>query len=397
MLCNLLLRSNRDRFDPSVVALIDDLTVAGPVVDAGIPIATMGMKPGVPDPRGLGRLIDHVRRLRPAVVQTWMDHSNLIGGLAARLASRARVVWGIHHCDHAPGLTKRSTLLTVAACAAISRRVPARIVFCSQQARERYAERGFAREKAAVIPNGIDTRAFRPDAAARADGRRELGIDARTPVLGLIARYHPFKDHATFLRAAAKVVSVVPEVRFVLCGERVDSRNTELTAMVNSLGLGGRCHLLGARRDVARVLAAMDVVASSSITEAFPLALVEAMSCGAPCAVTDVGDSALIVAGTGRVVAPRDPDALAAACAELLALDPQTRAVMGAAARRRVCEHFDLGAVAQRYESLYDQLLFGRASKGAPRAPVRHTPSPTPPARHADLPSPAEALLCASK
>src|SRR5258707_1034387 len=72
MLCNLLLQTDRDRFEPSVVALIDDMTVAGPLLRAGIPIATMGMAPGIPNPRGIARLAQHLRRARPAVIQTWM-------------------------------------------------------------------------------------------------------------------------------------------------------------------------------------------------------------------------------------------------------------------------------------------------------------------------------------
>ncbi len=89
MLCNLVLRSDGDRFESSVVSLIDDLRVAGPLRDAGVPIQVAGLKPGVPDPRAVARLAGQLRRTRPDVVQTWMDHSNLIGGVAARLATRA--------------------------------------------------------------------------------------------------------------------------------------------------------------------------------------------------------------------------------------------------------------------------------------------------------------------
>ena len=167
MLCNLLLRMDTDLFEPSVVSLIDDLTVAKPILDHGIPLSTMKMRPGIPDPRGVIRLARHLRRLRPDVIQTWMDHSNLIGGLAARLCRGVRVVWGVHHCDHVSGLTKRSTLLTVAACAKLSRLLPDRIVQCSEHGRTLYGQRGFDNARMMVIPNGFDTDRFRPDDAAR--------------------------------------------------------------------------------------------------------------------------------------------------------------------------------------------------------------------------------------
>jgi glycosyltransferase involved in cell wall biosynthesis len=140
-----------------------------------------------------------------------------------------------------------------------------------------------------------------------------VGITADAPLIGLVARYDPFKDHATFLNAAARVAREIPSARFVLCGAGVDRSNAGLAALIDSAGIGQRCHLLGPPRDVPRVLAALDVLASSSISEAFPLVLGEAMACGVPCAATDVGDSALIVGPTGRVVPPQDPAALGAA------------------------------------------------------------------------------------
>jgi glycosyltransferase involved in cell wall biosynthesis len=369
MLCNLVLRMDRARFEPSVVALIDDLQVAGPLLGAGIPVTTMGMRPGVPDPRGFVRLIAHLRRERPAVVQTWMDHSNLIGGVAARMACRARVVWGIHHSDHVRGVAKRSTLITVWACARLSNRVPARIVCCSEHSCRLYWARGFAADRLAEIPNGFDTGAFRPDPAARLAVRAELAIDPDAPLVGLVARYDPLKDHDTFFHAAAMLVRARPDVRFLLCGNRVDKDNPALVAQVRALGLAGHCRLLGMRRDAARIHAALDVATSSSISEAFPLAVGEAMACGVPCAVTDVGDSARIVGPTGRVVPPRDPAALAGAWADLLGMGVAARAELGAAARQRVRELFDLGAVTRRYEDLYEELAAREPAPGPPPGP----------------------------
>jgi glycosyltransferase involved in cell wall biosynthesis len=136
----------------------------------------------------------------------------------------------------------------------------------------------------------------------------------------------------------------------------VDRHNGVLVEQADALGISGRCHLLGPRRDVARIHASLDVAVSSSISEAFPLAVGEAMACGVPCVATDVGDSALMIGETGRVVPPGDAAALAAAIRDVLALKPGERVKLGEAARRSVCERFDLGAVARRYERLYEQV-----------------------------------------
>jgi glycosyltransferase involved in cell wall biosynthesis len=358
MLCNLLVRCDRARFDPFVVALIDDMTTAAPIIDAKIPLVNMGMRPGIPDPLGIERLGRHLRRLRPAIVQTWMDHSNLIAGLAARMAPRTKVVWGVHHSHHVAGLTKRSTLMTVSACAMLSRRLPDRIVYCSEHSRHMYEQDGFAEERGVVIPNGFDTDRFRPDDAARKAIRREIGVNENTILIGLVARYDPLKDHETFLRAAAILAETHSDVHFLLCGANVNRNNIELLGRIKSLRINERhVHLLGPRHDVPRVNAAIDVMTSSSISEAFPLVVGEAMSCGVPCVVTDVGDSSLIVGETGIVIPPRDPRAMASAWRKMLAMEPMVRRRLGMQARARVRERFDLDAVTRRYESLYENML----------------------------------------
>jgi glycosyltransferase involved in cell wall biosynthesis len=360
MLCNLLLRTDLSRFEPSVVALIDDLTVAQPIIDAGIPLVTIGIKPGLPDPRAIIRLARHLRKAQPHVVQTWMDHSNLIGGVATRLATRAKVVWGIHHSNHVKGVAKRSTLATVAACGKLSRWVPSRIVFVSEHASTLYAKHGFAGDRITVIPNGFDTSKLRPDAAARLSIRKELGLAPGVPLIGLAARHDPFKDHDTFFRAAAILAKQRADVHFLLCGAGIERGNPAIVNRVEELGLKDRCHLLGPRRDMLTIHASLDVATSSSISEAFPLVLGEAMSCCVPCVATDVGDSALILGDTGRIVPPRDPAALAAGWAAMLSLKPQARHDLGMAARRRVVELFDLTAVTRRYEAVYDEVLSGK-------------------------------------
>jgi len=111
---------------------------------------------------------------------------------------------------------------------------------------------------------------------------------------------------------------------------------------------------------MSRILAGVDIATLSSLTEAFPGVIGEAMACGTPCVVTDVGDSALIVGDTGTVVNPGDPGALAGAWRKLIEAGPEMRHRLGMAARRRVQSHFALPAVAERYQEIYTQLAGGR-------------------------------------
>jgi glycosyltransferase involved in cell wall biosynthesis len=168
-----------------------------------------------------------------------------------------------------------------------------------------------------------------------------------------VARFDPAKDYTTFLRAALRLLDSNQHVSFVLVGRGVVPSNPHLQEILGSNEARHRTHMLGVRMDVPKLLAALDIFTCSSASEGFANVIGEAMACGVPCVVTDVGDSARIVGDTGRVVAPRDPGALAAAWESLLQAGPQARQQLGARARQRVEQHYSLEAVTRMYEELY--------------------------------------------
>ena len=162
------------------------------------------------------------------------------------------------------------------------------------------------------------------------------------------------KDHINFLRAASIILQKYPEANFLLIGKGLDSKNVVLQPLIQAEGLTGNFHLLGECRDISYLTAELDVAVSSSWRgEAFPNAVGEAMACEIPCVVTDVGDSALIVADTGIVVPPKDPNSLALAVMQILNMESAARRALGQAARRRVETLYSLEQVALAYEALY--------------------------------------------
>ena len=217
---------------------------------------------------------------------------------------------------------------------------------------------GYRPRRWALIPNGIDTEAFRPDPRARAETRAALGFGEGVFAIGLIARCDPMKDHATFIRAAARLAETRPEARFVLVGRGTDSRDGALERWIAEAGITDRTRRLSERTDIAKIIPGLDLMTlSSAFGEGFPNVLGEAMACGVPCVTTDVGDAARVVGDSGLVVRPRDPDALAAAWDEAAARDGATRAASGAAAREWIIAQYSLAGMVRRYEDLYSGLL----------------------------------------
>lgn len=347
-----------------VVSLMDTGPVGAKIQALGVPVAALGMSRGRPAPSALLRLVSLLRRDRPDLVQTWMYHADLLGGIAARIAG-IPVIWGIRH-DRLRSDDKALTRLTRRLCAALSRWIPERVICNSEAARRTHAAVGYAARKLVVVPNGFDVSRFKPDADARGAVRRELGIPGDAPAVGLVARWHPHKDHGTFIAAAARIRREVDAARFVLCGDGIDRGNRELAGRIDAAGLGSAVHLLGRRDDVERILASLDVACLSSRTESFPNAVGEAMACGVPCVATDCGDVREIVGEAGRVVPVADPAALADAVLDLLRLGAAGREALGTAARARIAATWDIEVVARRFAEIQDE-----AVRGAPPRPGR--------------------------
>ena len=355
MLYKLLSRQDRATVQAKVISLVGTGPIGEKIRALGVPVLNLGMSRGVPNPFGIYRLARWLRNDPPDVVQTWMYHADVVGGFAAKLAGGIPTAWNIRHSNLLDS-DKRLSRGTAMLCARLSSWLPRRIVCCSEVARQAHADLGYAADRMVVIPNGFDLTAFRPDPAARLSVRQELQIAEETLLIGLVGRFHPHKDHQTFIRAAARLHTVFPQVHFLLCGDNISWRNPDLAGWIKAANIQHRCHLLGRREDIPRLDAALDIATSSSSSEGFPNVIGEAMACGIPCVVTDVGELPYIVGETGWVVPPKDPDALANAWRQLIELGPADRTKRGEAARRRVSERFNLQTVVAQYQQIYQKL-----------------------------------------
>lgn len=354
MLFKVLARLDRQRFSPHVISLTSLGDLAPRFAALGIPVEAMGMKPGRLNLLKFLRLVGLLKRLNPDVVHTWMYHADLLGGLAARLAGVSAVGWCIRNSNLDKQTTKFTTRAIVGLCATLSKWVPSKILSCSEMARQVHVAHSYDAEKMVVVPNGFDLTQFKPNENARGIVRAELGLDIETPLVGLIGRFDPQKNHAGFFEAAGLLHRQMPHVHFVLAGTNVDRNNPDLNQAIARAGVLSNTHLLGLRTDTSSLMAALDVLASSSAYgEGFPNVLGEAMACAVPCVATDVGDSAYIVGDAGRVVAPSDMVGLAHSLMDVLRMPAAERLALGEAARTRIATHFEIGHVTRQYEAFY--------------------------------------------
>ncbi|MBW8848071.1 MAG: glycosyltransferase [Burkholderiales bacterium] len=215
---------------------------------------------------------------------------------------------------------------------------------------------GVSPERLSCDTNGVDTAVFRPQRPATSALRAALGLAPQTPLIGFVGRLSPEKGPEVFVRACLLLQQRQAQAHCVVAGE--GPMLAELLRLSEQLGLTQRLHFLGLREDMAALYNELDVVVSSSHSEAMPLALMEAMASGLPIVATRVGGVPELVEHgvTGWLVAPGDFNDIAGRCA-VLASDPELRRRMGSHGRQRATERFDLGDGAARVGRLIRRLV----------------------------------------
>lgn len=350
---------------PAVLSLMRPGTFAQRLRQTGCPTYTLGMSRGIPGPVATLRLLRITAMLQPDILQGWMYHGNLAASVASLAAGRrVPVFWNVRHSLADPMVEKRSSRALFALSARLSRSVQG-IIYNSRTAAQQHAAIGFDPSRAIHIPNGFDLSTYHPDPSARGRLEALFNLAPGGILVGMVARNHPMKDHATLVRAVARARAAGHDLRLLLVGPGMDQPDPALTRTIAQYLPAGTATLAGERTDLASWLPGLDLLAlSSAWGEAFPNILGEAMACGVPCIATDIGDSAWVVGEGGLIVPPRDAEAMGAAIERLAELDASARRNLGAAGRARAITHFDINDIAVQYRRLYASAV-ERATKDA--------------------------------
>lgn len=356
ILTTLVLKTRTD-VEHTVVSMLDDGVHGETLRDRGVNVIALNMERGRITIGSFFSLLRILHSARPDVVQTWMYHADLLGGVAARLSGHMGIVWGIRHSDLNVGCNRTMTRGVARFCALLSRWIPALIACCSEEAARVHQNLGYRGDKFRIIPNGYDLSAFRPDGAARARVRSEWRIEKQELLIGLVGRWNAHKDHANLCRALSLLTAGGMPFRCVLVGPNMTKANPDVLALLRGSGLENRTILAGRRIDIPAVMNALDIHVLSSVGEAFPNVVAESMACGTPCVVTDVGDAALIVQHPGWVVPPRDPTALAKAIERAVSdVRREGRDAIGNRCRERIATDFSLEKMVTAYKTLWTEV-----------------------------------------
>jgi glycosyltransferase involved in cell wall biosynthesis len=333
-------------WDVSVVSLLKPGALEPELRADGVAVCSLDAEGS---PLAFARLAALLHRLKPQIVHAHMFHANVAARLARLVCPVPVVISTIHSLAESSRRSKRirgrDWLYR------ITESLADRVVCVSEAVAERHTSAGaISRARMRVIPNGVDTARFRPNAAGREEARAALGLGREFAWLAA-GRLMWKKNYPLMLEAAARL----PGCTLLIAGGGPDQ--TELEGLARRLGV--RTRFLGPRDDMPGLMNACDGLVMSSAVEGLPMVLLEAAASGLPQVATGVGGvaEAVIHEQTGYVAAPGDPEALAAAMARLIAMPGPERAALSRAAREHALSRFDLRAVTGRWEQLYDELL----------------------------------------
>jgi glycosyltransferase involved in cell wall biosynthesis len=316
--------------------------------DQGLPVISLEMERGRADWRAFQRLVTLLREWRPQLLTSFMYHANLLGRLAGRWAGVPLIVSSIR--SERNGSASRDWLMR------LTNWMDDRCTTNSQEVADSLRERRLLPSgKALVIPNGVDVAELSAPVDERLRIRSELGLAPGEFLWLAVGRLLPQKDYPTLLQAFQPLAAA--PARLLIAGR--GPMLQELEQQARQLGTGAQVSFLGVRQDIPALLAAADGFVLSSAWEGMPNVVMEALAAATPVVATRVGGVAeLVESGTSGFLVPAgDPGALSQAMRQLMSLPARERELMGRAGRHHVATRYGMGAMADRWMALYQELL----------------------------------------
>ncbi len=304
------------------------------------------------------QVVQIMRMIRPDIVQTWMYHADFVGGLAARYVGIRSIFWNVRNSNLKINSTSYKTVILVKFLAFLSHVIPLRVIVCSKVAEQIHISHGFKKEKFFYIPNGCDLGIFRNCLSSTLLSEKAKKIN-HIVNLGMIARWHPQKNHEGLFQALSLVNERGYRFHCILAGPGISADNRTLINLVKKMNLGKLITMLGQRKDVPNILKMLDFhILSSSYGEASPNAVIEAMACGIPCIATNVGDTQHIIGNTGWIVSPGDVLGLVDAIEDAIkSFTMPEFMIRSHAAIERIEQNFSLDKMVNAYEKVWSESM----------------------------------------
>lgn len=336
----------------TVVSLTSIGAIGKELLNNGVDVVGLGANSWCSKLTLIFLLVKEITQRKPDVVHTWMYHSDLLGGLAAKICRIQKIIWCVRSSDITKG-TSNLTILIRRMCASLSKSIPDTIIFAANVSKDVHISLGYNKEKSIVISNGFMCSLDKGDLFNRDSARSHIGISKDEICIISVARFNRVKDQYTFIRMASILLKSHNNLIFLMVGRGNTEKNKELVDALEQHEIKEKFLLVGEVNNPSYYLKASDIFCLHSVTEGFPNSLGEAMLNGLPCVTTNVGDAAYMLDNLNYVVPHSNDNALASAVGNLAKMSITERSRIGAMNRQRIVENFSMITAVEKYLNVY--------------------------------------------
>jgi glycosyltransferase involved in cell wall biosynthesis len=355
----LVFASHSEQYQHIIISLTTLGVVGNILRDEGIDVYCLDLNYFYQLPNIFFKLIKLTLSIRPNIIQTWMYHADLLGGITGFLL-RKPVIWGVRntHATYGNG-TSKSTQIIMKICAILSWFIPKKVVCVADAAIYSHSKYGYKKSIMLNIPNGYDIELINrlANKENRLILRTQLGIDENNLVIGSVGRFNDYKDYPNFVKAINELQKNYQYLKILMVGRNINKSNIELMDLISKTNYPDQFILLDEQKNPAQYVACMDIFCLHSASEGFPNVLAEAMSLSILCVTTDVGDARIIINNDEYVVPSKNSFALAKKIEQLINLSDIDKSFIGSSMHNNIVSKYSIQTIKLAYENLYHSII----------------------------------------
>lgn len=338
----------------SVVSLSNKGRIGIELENLGIIVTTINFKTFL-FPFSLFRLFIFILKLKPEIVQTWMYHSDFIGGILSKILGINKIFWNIRNSDIPQGRFSLTFLIRLIN-SRLSFFIPKKIFCNSFSGKVSHVNLGYCEDKIIVVPNCFEIKEDKFN-NSKSSFMSTYGLSNNHVIIGAIGRFDKLKDYKNFVLASSLVSDEFSNVKFVLIGKDLDKKNSLLNKWIKDSNQINNFILFGFRNDVDFFLSEiLDIFCLPSLSEGFPNVLMEAMAYGVPCVSTNVGDAEIILDGNGILVPPNNFHELALGLITMINTPLSVRQKMGLVTKQLIKNKYSVSNISNIYKNIYNEI-----------------------------------------
>lgn len=300
-------QKEKHKFEHKILNLSEGGFYEKKFIEMGIEVHNIGIPKGSFSLKYILKIIHKLKKIEYDLIQTWMYHSDFLGGLLAKIFTKKKILWNIRSANLTWKLNRWHTVIIAKACSILSYFIPDQIISNSNKAISYHRDYGYSKKKFTLIFNGFDSETIKAEHNKREKLRKKFGISDNNFVIGNVARWDPQKDQENLIKAFS-IISKIENIKLFLLGENINSKNLGLIKLLNKYKINHKKVILHEQTDeVYDLLNIFDLSVISSKGESFPNAIPESMLTELPVVSTNVGDVKSVVnTSTGWICEPEN-------------------------------------------------------------------------------------------